>query len=195
LPHTFGKTTSSMGLLRDSSRDFGDFLPTAQVYERDARRSLRTAHLGVAVERSRSGVDVACRPVVGSPGPGVNPDNSFLELVAEATALLETLDGCREAIDAAYLYLWWINSGSLEPPDQAMLERISDLLDSGEDLTEPDRVFLIHEYVEEALLRKYQEAPHDALRDYFGSFANYAPAVVKAHPEYFNSSWREHWGL
>ncbi|MHB8289467.1 MAG: hypothetical protein ACYDEY_09570 [Acidimicrobiales bacterium] len=40
-----------------------------------------------------------------------------------------------------------------------------------------------------------QDLAHEMAGLTHPTFANYDPEVIKQYPEYFNSNWRQYWGL
>lgn len=122
-------------------------------------------------------------------------DARVAELAAEVEQMLGTPDGRLEGLARAERFLEWFNYGEIEPQDRAMLDRIRGLLDAGEQLIGPDLIFIVHECVEDQMVRDRQLPAHNALRRKYGEYANYAPQVIKEHRTQFNPAWFDYWGL
>lgn len=78
-----------------------------------------------------------------------------------------------------------------------MLDRIAEAESSGRSLTQAEQNFLQHEVTEAKLMqggKSYDEA-HAAAMQTHPTYANYDPAVIKQYPEYFDSNWRNYWGI
>ncbi|MCW2749155.1 MAG: repeat protein, partial [Aeromicrobium sp.] len=82
-------------------------------------------------------------------------------------------------------------------PNQMMLDRISQAQDAGRALTFGEENFLLHETTEARLVSEglSLDAAHAAALETHPLYANYDPEVIKAFPEYFNSNWRNYWGI
>lgn len=81
----------------------------------------------------------------------------------------------------------------------AMVERLQAALEAGSQISGADVVFYTHELMEAQLMAEglsYEAAHAAALAEYGVSpFSVYAPEVVQAFPELFNSAWFQFWGL
>lgn len=82
-------------------------------------------------------------------------------------------------------------------PNRMMLDRIAEAQSSGRALTFGEENFLLHETTEARLVGEglSQDAAHAAALETHPLYANYDPEVIKAFPEYFNSNWRNYWGI
>lgn len=92
-----------------------------------------------------------------------------------------------------------LNSLDPHPGNSMMISRLENALESGRKLSGADLVFYTHELTESAMMRGgevYENAHNAALNLYkVSSFSVYAPAVIKALPDSFNSNWRNFWGI
>ncbi|MBK9371639.1 MAG: hypothetical protein IPN01_36030 [Deltaproteobacteria bacterium] len=78
-----------------------------------------------------------------------------------------------------------------------MLQRLEQALTDGRPVEGADLSFYMHEITEASLMKSgmvYDEAHELALKTFDVSpFSVYAPEVIAAHPEMFNSSWMKFW--
>jgi len=84
-------------------------------------------------------------------------------------------------------------------PNAAMIQRLTAAFEAGSQISGADLVFYTHELMESQLMAQgmtYEAAHAAALAEYgVSSFSVYAPEVIQAFPEIFNSNWFAFWGL
>lgn len=84
-------------------------------------------------------------------------------------------------------------------PNAAMLERLEAAMASGQRVTGADAIFYTHEAAEATMMGRgmiYDTAHAASLQKYgVSNFSVYHPDVVRSMPEYFNSNWRQFWGI
>ncbi len=85
------------------------------------------------------------------------------------------------------------------PYNDAMLGRLRDAMANGQRISGADLSFYTHELSEATMMGRgmsYDAAHAAALSKYGVSpFSVYHPDVISAYPGYFNSNWRNAWGL
>jgi hypothetical protein len=83
------------------------------------------------------------------------------------------------------------------PANDAMINRIREKLNAGQELTEGETNFMKHELTEKALMdggMGYDEAHRIALGTHPPG-RNYDPSVIEEFGHLFNNWWRKQWGL
>jgi len=90
-----------------------------------------------------------------------------------------------------------IGAVATHPPNSAMVEGIQDAITSGRPLSPGEQYFMTHELTEaEAMANGLaQDAAHAAALETHPPFMNYTPEIIQRFPEYFNSNWRNAWGI
>ncbi|MCM1259285.1 MAG: hypothetical protein NC307_15775 [Roseburia sp.] len=83
--------------------------------------------------------------------------------------------------------------------NDAMIERIRNILKEGGELTGPDAEFYRHEIEETRLMNQGMDynTAHGAALEKYGvtEFDLYHPDVIESMPEWFGSSWFDYWGI
>ncbi|MCA1842423.1 MAG: RHS repeat-associated core domain-containing protein, partial [Actinobacteria bacterium] len=140
--------------------------------------------------------------LVGTAALDVATDGAATPLLAEeieaevgGEALAAEGGGIDEQLAVAESHLSSIDA--MTGPNRMMLDQITEAQQASRALTAGEQNFLLHETTKARLMAEglSQEAAHAGALETHPLFANYAPEVIKAFPEYFNSNWRAYWGI
>jgi hypothetical protein len=112
-------------------------------------------------------------------------------------AAKEAASGVRVTEEGMQILRGHLEQFGSHPPNAAMIQRLESAL--GVRVTGADANFYLHEISEATMMGRGMpyEAAHAAAIEKYGvsPFSLFAPEVIQAMPEYFNSAWRSFWGL
>ncbi|WP_292795023.1 hypothetical protein [Nostoc sp. NMS7] len=121
----------------------------------------------------------------------VNPDQNFLGTLTDKEYDVE-----RENLEIIKKHISKFNDFL---PNQKMIERLQQALDSGQKISGADASFYFHELKEAELMEQgydwYTSYPMAVAHYGVSPYSLYHPEVIRAYPEEFNRNWMKAWRI